>query len=228
MPAAIEPPSMLQAAYIAAMSLIVACLVSASESAGSAIEIRRGRARLCIPQRYVHPTPSSQANIPGADSSEGSVLIRLPSEEVALVLPRATLPMVDFPSHLQIVDSADRASVLTALKEQVDEVNARSGRYENLKIVADQAHGFFRLYGVYGMLGQSSTWLVSRRRPPVEASDIVARCTEYIGGKTISCQLPTLVVGDVAVELTVQSDYLEFDRELRTWMTDRVQSWTCP
>lgn len=184
--------------------------------------VERNGIRLSVPAHYLAGNFWWLEFAKGLDSSEGEVLIQVPSNEIRELLPRDAPEVVEFSTFIHILDDAEAAQAEMKLSQTASEINRQQGKYSEQRVVKDEVTGWYRLYGIDSDI---FGWLVVKRQPPVNATDIVARCVREASAVVTSCDVSQFVMDGIALEMTIRFEHLPYHEEIKQYLMKLVQTW---
>lgn len=188
---------------------------------GTSITVERGDVRLTIPSTYViERRLGGVEHVKGLDSDAGTVLLRVPASEVQAILPPKSPELPDLIVSLRLLTPQEAFDVEQFRASIAKRIRERAGDFSEAIIEKDRDHGWYRLYQTPRIT--FSSYVLAR--PDPAADDVIALCTKSEGARE-SCGLPTFVVGDVGVELSLPVEGLKYRDKVSDYLAGLIARW---
>ncbi|MBX6421549.1 MAG: hypothetical protein IRZ06_11180 [Nevskia sp.] len=185
--------------------------------------VERAGIRLVIPSKYVVKSRFWWIKFAhGLDTSDGSVLIKMPTTEIRSLLPSdAPLP-ANFVTLIYLLDKKEQTQFVQEVQNTALDVDKRRGRYVELTMEKDNFSDWFRIYGQYADI---FGWLVVKQKPPISGDDIVASCIKPNGAVLIECKLSKFIVDGIGVETSIRAEHLRYSEIIKNHIAQLLRSW---
>lgn len=203
--------------------LIYGIGVMVSDLTSRTLTIERAGIRLVIPSKYIVKSRFWWVKFArGLDTSGGSVLIKIPTDEIRSLLPSDAPPPADFVTLIYLLDKKEQTQFMQGVQNTALDVDNRKGRYVELNIDKDDFSNWFRIYGQYSDI---FGWLVVKQKPPISGDDIVASCIKPNGAILIECKLSKFIVDGIGVETSIRAEHLRYSKTIKNHIAQLLKSW---
>lgn len=195
-------------------------------SASHIVVLEKYGVRLFVPSGYVVENRFPWiAKAEGLDENEGSVVIRVPAQEIKdAIISNETAEVIaprDLIAVVKILHESELSAIENANGDMARKINEGTEPFSEAFIVDDHGMGQYRLYQSSKIMFR---WYVLLQRPPIVGNDVIALCTASEGTET-SCRLTTFVIDGLGVEVNLGIDDLRYYREIKQHLTELLMSW---